>query len=144
MGLIKWEPMTELEALLDRVLNGPSNRLASGLSLRDFDPRVDIVECDGSYQFKVDAPGVKRDDLQVSVADDRLTIQGERRIDHEETKAHFHRIERAHGRFSRSFPLPADADPTTIKARFDNGELTVSLGKKPEASPSPVQSVPVE
>ena len=144
MSLIKWEPITDLEALLDRLLHGPANRLSSSMSLRDFGPSVDIVERDGVYQINLDAPGVKREDLQVSVADNQITIQGERRIDHEETKARFHRIERSYGRFSRSFTLPADADPSTIKAHFDNGELTVSFGKKTDANAAQVMSVPVD
>lgn len=144
MSLIKWEPITDLEALLDRLLHGPANRLSSSMSLRDFGPSVDIVERDGVYQINLDAPGVKREDLQVSVADNRITIQGERRIDLEETKARFHRIERSYGRFSRSFTLPADADPSTIKAHFDNGELTVSFGKKTDANAAQVMSVPVD
>jgi HSP20 family protein len=144
MSLIKWEPITDLEALLDRVLHGSASRLSSSMFVRDFGPSVDIVEREGLYQIKLDAPGMKREDLQVSVADNRITIQGERRIDHEETKARFHRIERSYGRFSRSFTLPADADPSTIKAHFDNGELTVSFAKKADASSAQVRPVPVE
>lgn len=144
MSLIKWEPMNDLETLLDRMISGPVNRFAPTLSLRDLGPSVDIVESDGSYHFKLDAPGVKREDLQVSMSDGMLTIQGERRIDHEEKKARFHRIERSYGRFSRSFSLPSNADPATIKAHFEDGELTVSLGKKEEASTAKVMSVPVE
>ena len=143
MSLIKWEPMNDLETMMDRVLSWPGMRLGSAMALRDWGPSVDIVESDGCYLFKVDAPGIKREDLQVSLAGGLLTIQGERRIESEQKKSRFHRIERSYGRFSRSFSLPEDADPGSIKAHVEDGELTVSLARKADSPARQVTSVPV-
>jgi HSP20 family protein len=73
-----------------------------------------------------------------------LTIQGERKRDSEETRPHFHRVERSYGSFSRSFSLPSDADPKTVHAHYENGELTVSIAKKAGTEEAKALSVPVD
>ncbi|MFM8259974.1 MAG: Hsp20/alpha crystallin family protein [Vulcanococcus sp.] len=138
MGLIKWEPLNDIEAMVDRAMNWPFPRLASNLTMAEWGPRVDICESDGTYLFKA------RQDVAVSLAGDMLTIQGERKRESEEKKPHFHRVERSYGSFSRSFSLPEDADPATIHAHCENGELTISIAKKAGAASSENVSVPVE
>ena len=106
MSLIKWEPLTDIESMMDRALNWSGMRINPALSLADFGPRVDICESDGTYLIKADVPGMNKSDLTVSLVGDTLTIQGERKREREETKPHFHRVERSYGSFSRSFSLP--------------------------------------
>lgn len=144
MSLIKWEPLTDIEAMMDRALNWPPFRLGSGINLSDFGPRVDICESDGTYLFKADIPGMNKEDVSVSIAENMLTIEGERKRESEETHPHFHRVERSYGSFSRSFSLPEDADLKSIHARCDNGELTVSIAKKAGAKQSKAVTVPVD
>ena len=144
MGLIKWEPLSEIEAMVDRAMNWPFPRLSSNLAVADWGPRVDICESDGTYLFKADLPGMDRQDVAVSLAGDMLTIQGERRRESEEKKPHFHRVERSYGSFSRSFCLPDDADPSTIQAHCDKGELTIRIAKKPGAAAADSVQVPVD
>ena len=144
MSLIKWEPLTDIETMVDRAFNWPALRFGSTMPLSDWGPRVDICESDGTYLFKADLPGMNKEDISVSVAQDTLTIQGERKRDSEETRPHFHRVERSYGSFSRSFSLPDDADLSSVHAHCENGELTVSINKKAGAEEARPVSVPVD
>jgi HSP20 family protein len=144
MSLIKWEPLNDIEAIVDRALSWPSLRLGAALPLSDWGPRVDICESDGTYLFKADLPGMTRKDVSVTLHGDTLTIHGERKRESEEKRPHFHRIERSYGSFSRSFLLPEDADPSAIHAQCEDGELTISIAKKAGATASEAQSVPVD
>jgi HSP20 family protein len=144
MSLIKWEPLTDIEAMVDRAFNWPALRFGSTMPLSEWGPRVDICESDGTYLFKADIPGMNKEDVAVSIAEEMLTIQGERKRDSEETRPHFHRVERSYGSFSRSFSLPSDADPKTVHAHYENGELTVSIAKKAGTEEAKALSVPVD
>lgn len=144
MGLIKWEPLSEIEAIMDRAMGWPMPRLGAGLAMSDWAPRVDISESDGTYLFKADLPGMNKQDVSVTLAGDMLTIQGERKRESEETKPHFHRMERTIGSFSRSFSLPEDADPGSIHAHCENGELTISIARKAGSPAKEPVRVPVD
>ena len=87
---------------------------------------------------------VAEQDVSVTLAGDMLTIQGERKRESEETKPHFHRMERTIGSFSRSFSLPEDADPGSIHAHCENGELTISIARKAGSPAKEPVRVPVD
>jgi len=144
MSLTKWEPLTDIEAVVDRAFNWPPLRFGSSMALAEPGPRVDICESDGTYQFKADIPGIDKDDLTVSIIEDMLTIQGERKRESEDNRPHFHRVERSYGSFSRSFSLPDDADPASVHAHCENGELTVSIAKKAGTKEAKPITVPVD
>ena len=131
MSLIQWEPLSEIEAMVDRAMG-------------EWGPRVDISESNGTYLFKADIPGVNKQDVSVTIAGDMLTIQGERKRESEEKKPHYHRLERSSGSFSRSFSLPDDADPTHIQAHCENGELTIRIARKAGQSAHEPLKVPVD
>jgi HSP20 family protein len=80
--------------------------------------------------MKVDVPGVDTKDLDVRVDGNRLTVSGERKIDREEKKENFRRVEREYGSFSRSFNLPASADTDNVRANFENGTLRIDVPKR--------------
>ena len=144
MGLIKWEPLNDIETMVDRAMSWPFPRFGTGLAMTELAPRVDISESDGTYLFKADIPGMNKQDVKVSLAGDMLTIQGERKRESEEKKPHFHRIERSYGSFSRSFSLPDDADRNNIHAHCENGELTIQIGRKAGTPAAQEVAVPVE
>lgn len=144
MGLIKWEPLSDIEAIMDRAMGWPMPRLGGGLAMSEWAPRVDISESNGTYLFKADLPGMNKQDVSVTLAGDMLTIQGERKRESEETKPHFHRMERSIGSFSRSFSLPEDADPGSIHAHCENGELTISIARKAGSPAKEPVRVPVD
>jgi HSP20 family protein len=144
MNLTRWEPLNDIESLMDRLLNWQMLRPQSSLTMMALSPRLDIVEQDESYLFKVDVPGMEKDDLTVSVDGNVLTIAGERKQEWEDNKPKFFRVERVHGRFSRCFSLPDDADASSVHAHCDKGELTVEVARKRGiTTPEPI-AIPVE
>ena len=130
MALIRWEPLKEIEELFGRSWPRPTIRTGQLLGVGDWHPRVDISENDGQYLVKADIPGVAKEDIKITVDNDVLTIQGERKQEQEEENKHFHRVERFYGSFIRSFTLPDDADAAALKAAAQEGQLTVTIPKK--------------
>jgi len=102
---------------------------------RRFLPAVDIQETQDSYLLRADVPGVPADAIDISVKDGVLTVTGERQSERKTSEAGYHRVERAYGRFQRSFALPKGVHSEGIEARVDNGVLTVTI-------PKPVAAVP--
>jgi len=144
MNLVKWDPFRELEDVtnrLNRIFGQPLARSESGqnmLAVADWAPSVDISETDSAYLIKGEIPGVKKEDVKVTIQDGMLTIQGERRQEKEEKGKKFHRIECSYGSFARSFRVPSDADENSVKAEFKDGMLNVTLAKSEKAKPKSV------
>jgi len=137
--LIKWDPFRELEDVsnrLNRIFGRSASRAESSqemLGMADWTPSVDISETDTAYLIKGEIPGVKKEDVKVTVQDGMLTIQGERKMEKEEKGKKFHRVERSYGSFVRSFRLPDDADENKVKAEFKDGMINVTLAKSAKA-----------
>lgn len=144
MNLVKWDPFRELEDVssrLNRIFGRPLGRLDSNsemLAMVDWTPSADISETDTAYLIKAEIPGVKKEDVKVTVQEGMLTIQGERKMEKEEKDKKFHRVERSYGSFMRSFRLPDDADESAVKAEFKDGMLNVTLPKSPKAKPKAI------
>lgn len=113
----------------------PSNEQAIAY---EWSPRVDITESDDAYHFVVEAPGVKKEDLDISVDQNVLTVSGERKYEHEEKKENVHRVERAYGRFARSFTLPANVEAGKVDAEYKDGLLKIKAPKSEQAKPRKV------
>lgn len=92
--------------------------------------KVDISEDDTAIFIEADMPGVKKEDIKVSMEDDVLTISAERNQQEEEKKKGYHRIERTWGSLSRSFTVGENVDPENIEAAYDNGVLKIKVPKK--------------
>jgi HSP20 family protein len=119
-------------------------RLLSDVYLRDEElaergswvPPVDIFETEGhDLVIKVELPDVNRDDVEVTVEHNTLTLRGEKKLPAEVKDEQFRRIERRYGKFTRSFTLPNTVDAAKVSADFKNGVLTVKLPFKEEARP---------
>ena len=103
-------------------------------------PRADIVEDEKNYRVVMDLPGVKKEDVNLSLENNVLTISGERKMEREEKKGdHYHLTERAYGRFSRSFTLRNTIDQEKIEAKFEDGELIIELPKVEKALPRKIE-----
>lgn len=132
--LAAWEPWggfregSRLARLMDEMF-GERPRLGLGVTV----PAVDVTEADDHYLISAEIPGVKRHDLTLEVREGVLSLRGEKRSEREETKEKARILERSYGAFSRSFSLPADADPEKISAKFEDGVLKVTIAKRPEA-----------
>jgi len=102
----------------------------------DWMPAADVSSDDDGYRFRFDLPGVAKEDIQVSLEDNVLTVTGERKNETEETEGKsVHRRERFFGRFTRSFKLPPDADPDQVDAKYADGVLTLTVGKQEASKP---------
>jgi len=100
---------------------------------------VDIHETKDSFLLMAELPGVKQEDVEVSVEGDTLTLKGERKRETEVKEDQYHRIERSYGRFERSILLPSVVDPNRVKATYRDGVLEVQLPKKEEAKPKEIK-----
>ena len=98
-------------------------------------PAVDILEKDGNLILSAELPGVNEKEIDLKLEGNVLTLKGERKLEKDETKDTYHRIERFYGSFTRSFTLPNTVDPEKIKAEYKNGILTVTIPQKPEVRP---------
>lgn len=104
-------------------------------------PAADIIEKDDSWLFRVDLPGVEKDDIDIEVNGDQLVISAKRQVDKEEKHPGYTCIERVEGQFKRVFALPDTVDKDKISARTRNGVIEVRVGKVPEILS---RKVPVE
>ncbi len=97
-------------------------------------PAVDVSENNEAVQIHAELPGLKKEDVKINLRDGVLTIQGERKFEHEEKKKNnYYRVERQYGVFARSFSLPTTVDGEKIQASMTNGVLEILIPKKPEA-----------
>jgi HSP20 family protein len=108
------------------------------LPLTTWVPACDIYETDKEMIVKAELPGLKKEDVIVSIDNNVLMLRGERRFADEVKREDFHRVERAYGEFLRSFTLPAFIDTTKILAEFKDGLLMVTLPKREEAKPKQI------
>jgi HSP20 family protein len=145
MTLVRWDPFRELEDLsyrLNRMLSRPALPQANGketMIVADWVPSVDVSETDGEYQIKAEIPDVKKEDVKVTLEDGVLTIQGERKQEKEDKGKKYHRVERTHGSFVRSFTLPDLVDEEKVKAEFKDGILKLQLPKSEKARPKAIE-----
>ncbi len=132
--LIRWEPYREplsIRDMMDRFLNEPwlgTRPWAEAASL----PTVDMFQTDEEIVVKATLPGVKADDIAISVTGDVLTLRGSATEETERKNATYYLRERRHGEFSRSLPLPAPVVADKARAEFENGVLTLTLPKAEE------------
>jgi len=148
-NMTRWDPFMEFNKLQDRfnqMFNNqqfaPMNLARSGeqaLTQPDFVPAVNVFEDEHNITIEADLPGVAEKDLDIRLENNMLTITGERRLENEEKKENFHRIERSYGRFTRSFTLPPMVDSENVNAEFNNGVLKITLNKKEEAKPKQIK-----
>ncbi len=145
--IVRWNPLREMEDMQNRMaaLFGPDplriidpNR-EEKIAATDWLPAVDITEDEKEYVIKTDLPEMKKDEVHVTFEDGVLVIAGERKAEKEEKSRKYHRIEREHGRFLRSFTLPDNADATKIGAEFKEGVLLLRLPKNEKARPKVVE-----
>lgn len=102
-------------------------------------PACDIYETAREIMVKAELPGLKKEEVLVSIENNVLTIHGERKFEEEVKRENFHRVERTYGEFLRSFTLPAFIDTTKILAEFKDGLLMITLPKREEAKPKQIE-----
>ena len=137
---MEWDPFAPV-AGLSRLMGEVFGASPFGVAVDEgrWSPMVDVYEKDDAFVVKAEIPGVKAEEIELSVLGDVLTIQGERKHEAEAETGKTHRVERAYGAFSRQILLPASVDGGAIRATYKNGVLEVNLPKKAEAKPREVK-----
>jgi len=137
MTLVRFEPFRGFERLSKR-FGDFANDFEKGISFEmgGFSPRVDVLEDTKSIYFEVEIPGVKKEDVKVSVNNENiLTIKGEKKFERKDEVNSCCRSERSFGEFMRSFQLPDNTDSEKISASYNNGILTLTVPKIEPALP---------
>jgi HSP20 family protein len=151
--MMRWDPFQDLRSAQDEMAQmSPMLAHALGLHAQQqgnsraattaWAPALDISERKDAYLVTVELPGLKPEDLDITMEDGLLTIQGERQFTHESSEQQFHRVERRYGAFRRSITLPAHVMAEGIQASFEDGVLQILVPKAEEAKPKRIQVRP--
>ena len=139
--LTTWNSFPLLDRLLDDVMAGTSGTsLGSPTAARAFSPTVDVRANDEELVFTADVPGVRLDELDISLEDRVLTLKGQRRYNGDGKDKVW--LERSYGSFVRSFTLPETVDPERLSADLADGVLTIRIAQAPKAKPRKVTISP--
>ena len=129
-----------LQDQVNRLFEDNFTRDRSGhADLATWAPPVDIYETENELVVKADLPDLQDKDIDVRVANNTLTIRGERKFDKDVNDDNYLRIERAYGSFMRSFSLPTTVSPENIRAEYRNGVLTLHMAKREESKPKQIK-----
>jgi len=142
MTITRWSPIHDLAAVEVDRLNRMFNTVFGGEPLASgaWAPAVDIFEAPNhDLVVKAEIPAMKKEDIKVTVEQNVLTIEGERKFDSDVPRDQYHRLERGFGAFRRSFTLPATLDASRVSANYTDGVLTVTLPQKAEAQPRQIE-----
>jgi HSP20 family protein len=139
MAIRGWDPLGDILSLqetMNRLLEEALSpeRLTAQLPASGWTPAADVYETGDSFVVLMELPGIDEDDVEVAVDGDRLVVKGERHPRLPARPDRFHRMERSHGSFARTFVLSHALDPDDVSAQFRDGLLRIELGKAHRAS----------
>jgi HSP20 family protein len=128
---------TQMNWLFDQFLEGFDMEPFGRTGLAEWGaapvPKVDVAETEDSVHVTAELPGMKEDDIDVTLSDGNLVIRGEKKAEKEDKQKNYYRVERSYGSFQRSIPLPAEVDDQKVDASFKDGVLNIIL---PKVAPS--------
>lgn len=139
MTLVRFRPEKDFDTsmvprtfseMLDNFFN---DAISTNVNNGSFIPGVDVIEHDKQYEIQVLLPGMKKNDINIEMEDGVLTVSGERKYEKEDKNKRYHLVESRYGSFSRSFTLPRNIDRDSIKAKMNDGILTITLDKTEDA-----------
>ena len=143
-GLIPWRPFRELEEMERRFEDILGRQFLPAVWRRiptvemGWAPAIEVFEREDKFVVKAELPGMKEDDIDISVVGDTLTIKGERKAESEVKEEDYYCCERSYGSFSRSITVPSNVNAKRIEASYEDGVLEVSLPKAPEVKPKKI------
>jgi HSP20 family protein len=147
MAITRWQPIdSELHPFfvgnwrpLSRMMEEFLNNTSRSLEMAVWGPNVDIVENPEGFEIHAELPGVKQDEVKITLHDNVLTLSGEKKQEIKEDKDNVLRIERSYGRFERSFSLPTTVKSDAVHASFEDGVLKIALPKAEAAKARQIQ-----
>ncbi|MGB7922474.1 MAG: Hsp20/alpha crystallin family protein [Pyrinomonadaceae bacterium] len=137
MSIVRYDPFRDLRNLQEEVNRLFSSNLSrsfgdEGIARGSWNPSVDIYENKDQIVLEAELPGMNREDFDVSIENNVITVRGERRFEKKDESDSYHRVERSYGSFTRSFTLPQTVSADTASAEYKNGVLRVTLPKREE------------
>jgi len=141
----QWNPFKDREELESRLATMLATRAAlsdgrkEAMTVAEWSPLVDIIEDEKQFLIRAELPDMKKEQVELTVENDVLTISGERKYEKETNGHKHHRIERAYGSFMRSFSLPENTDGSKLSADYKDGMLTVRLPKSEKAKSKAIE-----
>jgi HSP20 family protein len=144
MRLVKWRPSAGLPVshdIFERMFDDFFGLDRRRMDLQNFDwtPRVNVEEKEESFEITAEVPGMSKEDLDIEVQDDVLTIKGEKKFEKDEKEANYHICERSYGTFQRSFTLPENVKTDDIEAEYKDGILKLVLPKVEPVKPKEIK-----
>jgi len=142
MTLVRWSPVRDVLAVRDemsRLLEESFGRAYGSGAATVWQPAVDIEEQPEKYTVRAELPGMKLEDIKITLKDNQLVVRGEKRRDEEKKDNTYHRVERVYGQFERAFTLSHAVQSDKIEATYRDGVLEVSIPKADEAKPREIQ-----
>jgi HSP20 family protein len=138
MSIVRYDPFRDVRTLQEEVNRLFSTNLTRGFGEESigrgaWNPSVDIYENKDHIVLEAELPGMKREDFELSVENNVITLRGERQFEKNEDSDNYHRVERSYGSFTRSFTLPQTVSAEGATAEYKNGVLRVTLPKREEA-----------
>jgi HSP20 family protein len=137
--MTRWEPFRDLARIQDEMSRLFDDRLFRAGESVGWTPACDIYEDEEGVSLRFELAGVDPNDVEVRFENGVLTVKGERKLEREDKRENYHRVERQYGTFTRAFSLPGTVDAERIRAESKNGVLTIALPKKAEAKPRAIQ-----
>ena len=143
-GITPWSPFREVEEVERRFDEMFGRSMLPSIWRRlpteqmAWAPNINVFEKGDEFVVKAEIPGMKEDDIHVSVEGDMLTIRGEKKTESEVKEEDYYRCERSYGSFFRSVALPSTVDASKVEADYEDGVLEVTLSKKAEVTPKKV------
>jgi HSP20 family protein len=125
-----WDPLSEMNRMFDDAFGGLMRRPGGQQRVQqiaEWAPAIDVTTKDGDLVVRAELPGVKQEDVDITLQNNVLTISGERKAEQEEERGGYYVRERRYGSFSRSLGLPEGIDESKIHARYENGVLEVTV-----------------
>ena len=139
--VFNWSPFDQLHSLRDeinRLFDSPMSNGGSDV-LNGWAPALDLYEEKDSLILRAELPGMKKEEIEISLHENTISVSGERRNEKKYEGGQTSREERFFGRFTRSFKLPKQVDASRVKAAYKDGVLTVTLPKTEEAKPRQIE-----
>jgi HSP20 family protein len=140
-NLIQWDPFTELRTTMDRLFDQGFSRPWRLLPATDYQASfpVDVWETDEAVEIEAALPGIRSDEVDISVAGEVVTIKADHRAGADEARRNYHRRELDFGSYSRSFGLPTPVDSEKAEASYENGMLHLRLPKAESVRPRQIK-----
>ena len=134
-----WDEIREMERRMDEMMRRPLTWWRVPTEELAWVPAVEVYEQEDKFMVRAELPGMKKEDIDISVLGDTLTIRGERKAKSEVRAEDYHRCELSYGKFSRSVALPAAVQAGKVEASYENGILEIMLPKAEEAKPKKIE-----